>query len=626
MSRIPEDREHSAPKVVHFAHDDSYGGAVKVALFQYVTVAVFIFLLAGYWDLQVRNEDVYDTKALQNKIKSLPMPAPRGRLLDREGRIIVDNHASYRLVLSREALRDDHLLPISQGLNLDFEDFRARVRRFQRRPSYYTVPVKDELTNEELAFVEAHRNAQTFPELELIKSQFRLYPQDGFASHLTGYVGEISDAELNSPDWASHNPGDLIGKMGVERFYNDVLTGVDGQRQVVVDNRMNTREVLGMKPAIPGKDLRLTIDLDLQAVAELAMEGKRGAVVAIAPATGEVLALVSTPGYDPNLFVGRARSGEIKALMEDPHKPLFNRALQSQLAPGSTFKPFVALAGLETGAIDDKFTVTCHGSANFFGRTFKCHKKTGHGTISLHNAIAQSCDVYFYNAGLRTGIDNIAKYAGLAGLGKKTGIDMPGEKEGVVPSSEWKIRTFREKWYEGETVSVSIGQGAVTVTPLQLAYAYTGLVNHGVWMKPHVVLDGKPPVVQSRAEFNPDNLNKVLDGMCAVVNEGGTGAASRLPDITMCGKTGSAQRASNDLLKTKKGQEEFLDDGWFIGFASRDNPEIVVVALFENGVHGTFAAPIVRDVIKAYYDKKKRQANGVPPSNLSAALALERGR
>jgi penicillin-binding protein 2 len=281
VSRIPEDREHSAPKVVHFARDDSYGGAVKVALFQYVSVAVFIFLLAGYWDLQVRNEDVYDTKALQNKIKSLPMPAPRGRLLDREGRIIVDNHASYRLVLSREALRDDHLLPISQGLSLDFDDFQARVHRFERRPSYYTVPVKEELTNEELAFVEAHRNAQTFPEMELIKSQFRLYPQAGFASHLTGYVGEISDAELNSPDWASHNPGDLIGKMGVERYYNDVLTGVDGQRQVVVDNRMNTREVLGMKPAIPGKDLRLTIDLDLQAVAELAMEGKRGAVVAI---------------------------------------------------------------------------------------------------------------------------------------------------------------------------------------------------------------------------------------------------------------------------------------------------------------------------------------------------------
>jgi penicillin-binding protein 2 len=620
VARIQGDREHEAPKVVHFLRDETYSGAAKIAIFQYLTVAVFVFLLAGYWDLQVRNEGLYNSKAQQNQIKSLPMPAPRGRILDRDGRVIVDNHASFRLVLSRESLREDHVEPIARGLNLDVEDFENRVRRFERRPSYFTIPVKEELTSGELAFVESHRNDLMFPEMELIKSQFRLYPKDGFASHLIGYVGEISDAELNSPEWASHNPGDLIGKMGIERTYNDLLTGIDGQRQVRVDNRMNTREVLGLKPAVPGRDLKLTIDLDLQTVAEMAMEGKHGAVVAIAPATGEVLAFVSFPDYDPNLFLGRSKSSDVRALLDDPAKPLFDRAIQSQLAPGSTFKPIVALAALETGAIDANTTFHCSGGATFYGRYFKCHTKAGHGTIDLHRAIAQSCDVYFYNVGKIIGIDTIAKYASIVGYGRKRGIDMPGEKEGTVPSTAWKIRTQREKWYEGETISVSIGQGATTITPLQLAFAYSGLVNNGVWMRPHIVMDGRPPVVDHSATIHPENLAKVLDGMCAVVNEGGTGASVHMNDIVLCGKTGTAQRASNDVLKTKTGDVNFRDDAWFVGFASRQNPEIVVAALFENGREGPLAAPIVRDVIKAYFDKKARQKQANPPQNLSAAI------
>lgn len=607
--------------MVRFVHDETYSGATKVAIFQYLTVAVFVFLLAGYWDLQVRNEGLYNSKALQNQIKSLPMPAPRGRILDRDGRVIVDNHASFRLVLSREGLREEHVEPIARGLNLDVEDFEARVHRFERRPSYFTIPVKEELTSGELAFVESHRNDLMFPEMELIKSQFRLYPKDGIASHLIGYVGEVSDAELNSPEWASHNPGDLVGKMGVERFYNDSLTGVDGQRQVRVDNRMNTREVLGMKPAVPGKDLRLTIDLDLQTVAEMALQGKHGAVIAIAPATGEVLAFASAPGYDPSLFLGRSKSSEVRALLEDPAKPLFNRAIQSQLAPGSTFKPIVALAALETGAIDENTTFHCSGGATLYGHFYKCHTKRGHGTVSLHRAIAQSCDVYFYNVGKIIGVDTIAKYSSMVGYGHKTGIDMPGEKEGTVPSTAWKIRTYREKWYEGEVISVAIGQGATTITPLQLAFAYSGLVNNGVWMKPHIVMDGHPPVVDHSAVIHPENLAKVLDGMCAVVNEGGTGASVHMNDIVLCGKTGTAQRASNDFLKTKIGDASFRDDAWFVGFSSRLNPEIVVAALFENGREGPLAAPIVRDVIKAFYDKKARQKQAGPSQNLSAAVS-----
>lgn len=586
----------------------------KIAAFQYLAVGVFVFLLAGYWDLQVRNEGYYNAKALANQIKSLPIPAPRGRILDRDGQVLVDNHNSFRLILSRENLREEHIRPIAYGLNLDPDELQAKIRRFKSRPTYFTIPLKEELSPEELTFVEAHRGDEGFPEIELIRSQYRIYPREGLGAHLLGYVGEISEAELNSVEWASHNPGDIIGKMGIERYYNEHLTGTDGQRQVRVDNRMNTREVLGFKDAVPGKDLRLTIDLDLQAVAELSMSGRSGAVVALDPRNGEVLAFVSTPAYDPNHFTGRINSKEVAALLADPAKPFFNRAIQAQLAPGSTFKPIVALAALESGVIDDHTTVHCSGGATFYGRYFRCHKKGGHGTVNLTRALAQSCDVFFYTVGNRLGIDKIAEYAEMAGLGKKTGIDLPQEKEGVVPSSRWKIRNFREKWYAGETISVAIGQGALTVTPLQLAHAIGGLAMGGVWYRPHLVREEKPAAPVRKANLNPANVARVAQGLYAVVNEGGTGAASRIPGIELCGKTGTSQRASNELLKSKDLGSAFHDDAWFVGFAPRENPEIVVAALFENGEHGNLAGPIVRDVVKAYFDKKLRLSKPQPQS------------
>ena len=605
MRYIPAERQPDSSLSRPLLRDDTKFAAAKIAVFQYFAVGVFIFLAVGYWDLQVRNEEFYSEKAQQNQIKSRPIPAPRGKILDRDGRGIVDNHASYRAILSRENLREEHLRLIAAGLNLDPDELEAKVRRFRRQPSYLTIPLKDELNSDELTFVEAHHGEDSFPELELMKYQYRIYPQGGLAAHLLGYVGEVNDAELNSQEWANHNPGDLIGKAGVERYYNETLTGIDGQRQVRVDNRQNIREVLGVKEAQPGKDLRLTIDLDLQVVAEMAMEGKRGAVVALDPRTGEVLALVSTPAYDPNNFVGRIGAREYAELVRNPYKPLFNRALQAQQAPGSTFKPIMALAALESGAIDENFTVHCSGGANWYGRYFKCHKRGGHGTVNLKTAIAQSCDVFFYAVGNKLGIDTIAKYAEMAGLGRKTGIDLPGEKEGLVPSSKWKIRTQREKWYAGETISVSVGQGALIVTPLQLAQAIGGIATGGVWMRPHVVKSDKPAEPARKADLNIDNVNKVIYGMYAVVNEWGTGAASRIPGIDMCGKTGTAQLASNELLRQKNG-EEWKDNAWFVGFAPRESPEIVVVALYENGAHGDQAGPIVRDVIKAYFDKKAR--------------------
>jgi penicillin-binding protein 2 len=590
--------------------DDPKYAAGKIAFFQYLAVIVFLFLIAGFWELQVRNPQVYNERAERNSIKSLPLLAPRGKILDRDGRVIVDNHSSFSLILSRENLKPEHLRLIADGLNLDYEDLLKRLKRFSSRPKYEPIVIKEELTPADIAFVEAHRDPEFFPEMELIHAQRRLYPQNGFAAHAIGYTGEISESELDAPEFAKYNSGDVIGKFGLERQYNDVLMGVDGQRQVVVDNRGRERNVIGMKEAIPGKNLQLTIDLDLQTVAELAMDGRKGAVVALDPRTGEVLAMVSRPSFDPNKFAVRIKSSDWKDIVSNPDNPLLNRAIQAQLAPGSTFKPIMALAGLETGAIDDHFTIHCPGGATFYGHYHKCWQKGGHGSVSLHKGIVQSCDVFFYNVGNRLNIDRIAFYAEQAGLGHKTGIDLPHEAEGLVPSSRWKIRAFRQKWYPGETISVAIGQGALTVTPLQLARALGGIAAGGIWHQPHLLKNA--PDHPHQWALSPENVQKVVDGMYGVVNEGGTGGRARLPGIEVCGKTGTAQLASNQFLKATKQARAMKDNAWFVGFAPRRNPEIVVVALFENGEHGHLAAPIVRDVLKAYFDKKARLVSQAP--------------
>ena len=612
----PGERE---PESVHehkALHEDSKFATAKIAIFQYLAVIIFMLLVARFWDLQVKNPAVYQERADQNRIRAVPVPAARGKILDRDGRVIVDNHSSYTLLLNRENLKTAHLHEIADGLNLDYGQLVARLDKFRKRPTYEPVIIKEELTPQELEFVEAHRDPGTFPELTLIRAQRRLYPRDGLAAHVIGTVGEVSENELDSPEFAKYEQGEVIGKDGLERQYNDTLMGVDGQRRVVVDNMGRERAVLDDKPAVPGRDLQTTLDLDLQVVAELSLQGREGAVVALDPRTGEVLAMASRPAFDANLFAARIRTKDWNALVDNPDKPLLNRAIQAQLAPGSTFKPFMAMAGLESGLIDDGFHVHCSGGASFYGRWFKCWNKHGHGDVDVHKGIVQSCDVFFYTVGNRLGIDTIAKYAELAGFGHKTGIDLPHEADGIMPSTRWVMRNYHRKWYAGETISVSIGQGAVAVTPLQLASAIGGIAMGGMWKTPHLVRDATHPVAFRKADFNPDNVAKVISGMFGVVNEGGgTGGKARLQNVAVCGKTGSAQVASNELVKSLKGNTrlaELKDNAWFEGFAPRDNPEIVVVALLQGGMHGDRAAPVVRDVMKAYFDKKARQNEPLP--------------
>jgi penicillin-binding protein 2 len=590
----------------HFPHtpvfrDDPKVSSAKMAVFQYFTVAVFFVLISGFWQLQIQQQETYSVQAERNSVKSLPILAPRGKILDRDGRVIVDNHSSWTLILSRETLKVQHLPEIAAGLHLDLADLNAKLYRYRSRPKFEPIVLKEELTPAELAFVEAHRDPGFFPELELIRAQKRLYPQNGLAAHVVGYTGEISDAELDSPEYANEEPGAVIGKFGLERKYNDVLRGVDGSRQVKVDNLGREREVLENKEAIPGKSLQTTLDLDLQAVAELAMDGRVGALVALNPTNGEILAMVSRPTFDPNKFAVRIKSSDWKEIANDPDHPLLNRAIQAQLAPGSTFKPLMALAGLETSTIDEDYTAHCEGGATFYGHFYKCEKV--HGAIQLHRAIVLSCDAYFYNVGVKLGIDQIAFYGERVGFGHRTGVDLPGEAEGVMPSTAWKVRNYHQKWFGGDTVSVAIGQGAVTVTPIQLASAIGGIAVGGEWHRPHLLVSDTKTEKPRVWALNPDNVKKVVAGMYGVVNEGGTGGRAIIPGIHVCGKTGSAQTASMDYAKAHGGLK---DNSWFVGFAPCEAPEIVIAALWEGGVQGAYSAPIVRDVMKAYFDKKAR--------------------
>ena len=587
---------------------------MRLTVISYTIVGLMALLLLGFWKLQIVHSDYYAQRAELNRVRSIPIIAPRGAMLDRYGRVIVDNYPSFSVLLLRDDPQQvERLLPqIADGLSVPLDDIKQQLEAATSLPHFQPIVVKPEAKPSDIDFIESHR--ADIPVLEMLMVYRRRYPPGGFMAHVSGYVGEVSSEQIEESN-SRYKPGDIVGKAGLERQYNDHLMGVDGMRRSVVNSVGREVGRLEQTDAVPGKPIRLTIDYDLQLVAEEALVGKRGAVVAIDPKSGEILAMASQPSYDPNDFAIRISKEEWQALNEDPERPLLDRAIQAQLAPGSVFKILMATAMLESKALPADYHVFCPGSAEFYGRVFHDWKKEGHGEVELHKAIVNSCDVFFYNVGKQLGIDRISFYGANLGLGHRTGVDLPGEETGVMPSEAWKERVFHQKWYPGETISVAIGQGAIAVTPIQLAYMISGITMGGRFHQPHLLLSDQP-AHETDFRISDATVDAVTEGMYGVVNEpGGTAGASKLPGIELCGKTGSAQVISNQGLARAGKHADLKDNAWFVGFAPRQNPEIVVAVLVQGGEHGgAAAAPIARDVVKAYYDKKQGR---IPPQQLT---------
>jgi penicillin-binding protein 2 len=585
---------------------------LKLAVVQYGVLLIMLALAAGLWRLQVLGAENFRLLAEQNRIRKVPVMAGRGKLFDRENRLIVDNYPSVSCFLVREQNRslEDDLPLIARGLNLDLEQLRATLRRYRARPIYEPIPIKQDISADEQAFIEAHRNE--LPELETIDVERRLYPRDGFAAHLIGYVGEVSEEMLNDTRYAAYEPGDIVGKAGVEQAYDQLLRGEDGSRDVIVDSHGREVGYLRTQHAIPGQSLKLTIDIDLQRTAEVALGNANGAVVAMDPRNGEILAMVSHPSYDPNAFAVRINRNDWNQLIDNPNHPLMNKAIQDQLAPGSTFKIIMSAAGLQEGVAQDMH-VNCVGGGTFYGRFFHCDRH--HGVLNIEQAIPLSCDTFFYTLAQKLGIDTIAKYATEFGLGQKTGIDLPNEMAGVMPSTQWEMKNFHQRYYPGNTISVGIGQGETQVTPLQLARAIGGIASDGHFVRPHVVnpdqlpanlrqaiLDSFPGSGDKTVPLNPDTWMIITDGMAAATTSG-TAAASHIEGIDFAGKTGTAQVVGGGDTHTKGGAK--TPNSWFVGMVPRRNPEIVIAVLQEHGDWGSLSAHIAAQMVTTYVNKKR---------------------
>src|SRR5262245_46884492 len=592
----------------------------RIGFIGYVIVAALLVLAFGFWNMQIVQVSYYQQRAEQNRVREVPLLDPRGRIYDREHRILADNRPSYNIILLRE--NSPHTLEqtaemLSSGISMTKEEVMERIdRSIQRRdPKFRPVVLKEDVSVADIAYVKAHR--YELPEISVEFQPRRRYLEGELAAHALGYVGEVTENELTLPEFVNFKSGDQVGKTGLEREYNNVLVGKDGFKRVIVNSFGREMGQLEEQPYVAGNDLVTTIDLDLQRAAEDMVGERSGAVVAMDPRSGEILAMVSRPAYDPNLFATRISAIDWNNLINDPRNPMQNRAIQSRFSPGSVFKVFMAAAGLEAGTLNPLRSVYCPGYASFYGHTFACDKHEGHGTLSLHDAIVTSCNVFFYNVGNDLGISRINQYATMMGLGRKSGIDLPNEDSGLIPSEAWKQRVYKAKWYAGETISVAIGQGYVQITPIQAAWAMGGLTTGGRLKQPHFVNPRElkkvglsaGEAVEDDYPSSQSTVDIVTTAMWGVVHEpGGTGFRARIDGFEVAGKTGTAQVVGKQ--SNLKGQE-YKDNAWFVGFAPYRNPEIVVAAFIENGGWGAeAAAPVAHAVLETYYKKKLGQFDG----------------
>jgi len=602
--------------------------------------AVLLFtLLAGrFFFLQVTQYEYFHTLAENNRISIVPVVPNRGLILDRNGIVLAHNYSAYTLEITPSKIQDMEATINGLATLVDIQQRdRKRFRRLlEESRNFESLPIRARLNDIEVARFAANRFR--FPGVDIKARLFRHYPKGELASHAIGHIGRINEADLDqleaSEDMANYRGSDHIGKLGVEQSYEKQLHGVTGFEQVETDAGGHAIRTLSRRAPVSGSDLTLTLDSRLQEVADKAFEQYRGALVAIDPKNGEVLAFISKPGFDPNLFIDGIDPTSWDALNNSPDKPLNNRALRGQYPPGSTFKPFMALAGLELGKRTPSYTISDPGFFTLPGNShhYRDWKTGGHGTVDLYKSIVISCDTYYYRLANDLGPDNIFNFIGQFGFGKKTGIDIEGETTGLLPSREWKMKRYHQKWYAGDTISVGIGQGYNLATPLQLAFATAILANNGTVIRPHLVrsiLDAgtnqvrtMPAAKPVALALKPENLELVKKAMIAVTQPGGTAArvGAGAPYL-IAGKTGTAQVIAikqTEKYVASRVSERNRDHALFIAYAPADDPKIALAILVENGGHGgSVAGPIARVVIDYFLLGK------VPPPPVPPVGAIE---
>ncbi len=599
----------------------------KIYWFFAIITGVLFLLLLRAWDLQVTNETYYLKLSENNRLRMVETPAPRGRIYDRNGALLVNNVPGFSLYLVRADMQDQEAVigRLSQFTEIKIEEILDSLKNEIGDP-YRPIKIKSDLSLKEVAQIEGH--SLSLPGVK-IEAEFKRHAVSGsLAAHLLGYVGEITRKQLEKEQYSDIKSGTIIGQFGIEQNYDALLQGVPGTKRIEVDALGHERQVV--KEVFPqqGNDLFLTLDLKLQKAAEAALAGRPGVIIALDPHNGEVLAMVSHPAFDPNLISKGASSTLWQALLNDEARPLTNRAIQGQYPPGSTFKIVMASALLETQSTTADDEINCRGSLQSGERHFRDWKQGGHGPVDLYRSLVESCDVYYYIMGQKLGVDRIAKYSKLFGLGRTTGIDLAFENSGLIPTKAWKKKTLKEAWYTGETLSVSIGQGFVTATPLQLATMVAALAADGHWYRPHLlkktrdIATGDFTTMNAekghRLPVSKERLAVIRTALAGVVTDPlGTAKGIRSNIVSIAGKTGTAQviamKADEDIIEG--GEEEipeaFRDHAWFVAFAPVETPRLAIVVLLEHGGHGgSAAAPLAKAVIESYFEKDGRPGQG----------------
>ncbi len=594
----------------------------KLVILVGVIAVSFLFLVLYFWRLQILQHSNYQRLADNNRIRLVEMLATRGIITDRNGIILADSAPNYSLAVVPEDMDDDwesELRALARYLSRDPDEAVSRLAGSVQKEPYRAIRIFENLDDTEVALIESE--SDRFPGANLRVIPRRYYPFGRIAAHTLGYVGEVSPEQLASRLYREASMGDIVGKFGLEKIYDNYLRGKDGGRQVEVNAQGREINVLGITEPVPGLNLVLNIDIRMQEILEEALVGKPGAAVVMDVKTGGILAMVSQPSFDPNEFSLRISRQRWNKILKDPSHPLQNRAVQGLYPPGSTFKVVTAAAALMEKAIDPDEELFCSGFYRYGRRNYRDWKLGGHGKVNLFKGIVESCDVYFYQAGERTGIDALSNWAFDLGLGKTTGIDLPGELGGLIPTQEWKKRAKHEPWFPGETLSASIGQGFVLVTPLQMVSLYSTVANGGLLLEPQVIsriedvtgriVEERNLEIKRRSGVSKDAWNRIVEALVGVVeNDKGTGRSARLRDFAVAGKTGTAQVVRLEEWRDKKEEEipwELRDHAWFVAFAPYDDPEVAVAVIVEHGGHGaSAAAPIAARFLWEYKGMKNR--------------------